>query len=346
MDFEFVDIDEPNEIKIETEELAASDLIVYDGIFVDKGGVISDDHGKDPRALKNGDSERHQEARDLSKYDVKQGNAEARKDTGSQKAANKVADMADEGIDATFDGGQKPTYPLEKRKQLADDIAAEEKEVKCKRGKQEHVTIPNCKQRQAEQRTKKKGLVTRYKCEQCDYTTSTNHEFRQHKRSNHLDFYYQCPHCNHSADKLDAYVKHYDEKHGGGDKAEEASAEGNFECTTSGCGYRTRDRLDLPKHYMQQHRHPMHVCADCGYRTRRRQLHLSHVRNEHAREPKLKCARRAGCSFKTDQQEHLDTHIQKVHQKQMERCLKCSYACETVEELEKHTKAEHSTKCA
>ena len=104
-------------------------------------------------------------------------------------------------------------------------------------------------------RNSHKSKILNFVCNQCDFTTATNHSLLQHTEQIHEKVEYKCRTCAYKTNTNLHLTKHIDRQH---------SEINNFQCEQ--CSYSSRQKIHLDIHTKSKHKGEILLCHLCSYK--------------------------------------------------------------------------------
>ena len=145
-----------------------------------------------------------------------------------------------------------------------------------------------------------------YKCNQCEYQATTQHNLLKHIESVH-DVKYSCDQCDHKATQKVNLERHIQTKHGR--IKSHMPTKINFSYPCNQCDYQPKSQNNLLKHVEAVHDGVKYLCDLCDH--------------------------------KSTQKVNLQRHIQSVHEGIKHPCIHCFSQFSDKGTLKKHIKAKH-----
>ena len=179
-------------------------------------------------------------------------------------------------------------------------------------------------------------FVARYKCDHCEYESTTKAALRSHEKQ-HLndEDKLKCDFCSFRTPHKENLQKHTKNSHTGKSKTMNCSL----------CNFVAQSLRDYQNHLASIHKGNL-LCEYCDFKTHSIKCLKEHIERCGPNVTLHYCYK---CDYKTSQKIHLGTHLNKVHGKNT-KCDKCDYTTTQNGYMRKHEKIcydlkQYSHKC-
>ena len=170
-----------------------------------------------------------------------------------------------------------------------------------------------------------KDASKRWKCDQCDYQTSSPSHLRQHTQNVHEGLKYDCTSCDYKSGDKSNLKRHIEKNHLGV----------TYACQV--CKHVTRTKDALKKHTDVKHNGLFYNCDTCSFKTTKKLRLQNHVMVHHYGIT-FDCHL---CNHKNNTKQGLRDHIQIEHEGLRYECLECDRVFTRKFKLKEHVKMVH-----
>ena len=189
---------------------------------------------------------------------------------------------------------------------IENNLLAEEVTVSSERSSKEEEKYVDS-ENETDPLRENKAFNKHYKCNQCEYKSTSQHNLLKHKESVHDGVKYQCDQCDHKSTQKVNLERHIKAKHTNVKIPRPTNVNLSYPCEQ--CGYEAKSNNNLRKHVEAVHDGVKYLCDQCDH--------------------------------KSTQKVNLQRHIQAVHEGIKYPCIHCLMQFSDKATLKRHIKTKH-----